>query len=432
MAILFFLLIIVFLLIWGWYEFKKFGLSLTFMSLVWSIVIYGLAPIALIFSYNEVASPRFLVNSYDIESIIYVIPVIVFFMSMYFGSIFVQNRKIRINLKLNTKNIRKTSIVVFMVGFFSLMFFIYGYGGLDYVLSNMSNIRSGTDENKNYLAAFIVSFSKYMNLAFFIMLSLIFLSKNIQKKDYSILIIMAFFTLFSVYLSAGREAGIAFLISILVIYLAVYKKIPIIGVMVFSLLVFFYILFGKTFLFAINNENFDKDEFLQKGFSDTLLNSYNIIISEFTHQYLSLVNFMAGNHDFRFFGDYGYWLFKPFKLLGMNIPDSISYYNTYIVYGNWDSEIPPGAIAFGYIQMGILGVIIHGFLLGAFFKFFDVLFYPKRQDSPLLLGFYALSVTSFTYILSNSDPALFLQNRIPNILFLVLLLMFFNVRLLRK
>ncbi|EPK7844040.1 hypothetical protein OY498_001794, partial [Acinetobacter baumannii] len=127
-----------------------------------------------------------------------------------------------------------------------------------------------------------------------------------------------------------------------------------------------------------------------------------------------------------------YWVFKPFKLLGFDIPDLISYFNTYIVYGVWDSEIPPGAVAFGYIQLGIVGVIFHGFILGMFFRFFDIMFRAKNQENPILLGFYAFIVTSFTYMLSNSDPALFLQNRIPNILFLILLLCFFKTKIVRK
>ncbi|EPG9455362.1 hypothetical protein JH113_001875, partial [Acinetobacter baumannii] len=55
------------------------------------------------------------------------------------------------------------------------------------------------------------------------------------------------FTLFSIYLSAGRETGVAFLISILVVYLSVYKKIPVLATSIFSFLAFMYILFGKTF-----------------------------------------------------------------------------------------------------------------------------------------------------------------------------------------
>ena len=165
----------------------------------------------------------------------------------------------------------------------------------------MSQIRSGTDDNKNYLAAFVSSFSKYMNLSFFIMLSFWMINKKISNFDYFLFFIFALLTLFSIYLSAGREAGIAFLISILVIYLAVYKKIPALTVAIFSIFSFMYILFGKTFLFALNNENFDKDDFIDNNFLSTISNSYNIIVSEFSHQYLSLVNFMQYDYSYRLF-----------------------------------------------------------------------------------------------------------------------------------
>lgn len=420
------------LVVWAIKEYKKYGISLTFMAIVWSIVIYVLAPLALFISYYEVASPRFLINYYDIKSILPLFVVIIFFISMFFGSIFFDRVGFKFKLEVSHNLIRKTALVLFVIGFVSLFFFIYGYGGLDYVLSNMSQIRSGTDDNKNYLAAFVSSFSKYMNFAFFIMLSFWLINRKLSVCDYVLLVIFFLSTLFSIYLSAGREAGIAFLISILVIFLAIYKKIPILTVIIFSIFSFMYILFGKTFLFALNNENFDSGDFIDNNFISTIGNSFNIIISEFSHQYLSLVNFMQYDNGFRFFGDYAYWVFKPFKLLGFNIPDSISYYNTFIIYGVWDSEIPPGGVAFGYIQFGIFGVIIHGFILGCFFKFFDVVFDPKNQNNPILLGFYAVVVTSFTYMLSNSDPALFLQNRIPNIIFLLALLFVFNTKLVRK
>lgn len=432
MFILISIFIFIFLVAWSIKEYKKYGISLTFMTIIWSIVIYVLAPLALVTSYYEVASPRFLRNYYDIESIFPLFVIIIFFISMFFGSNFFDKVGFKFKLEANENLIRRTTLFLFTMGFISLSFFIYTYGGLDYVLSNMSQIRSGTDDNKNYLAAFVSSFSKYINLSFFIMLSFWMINRKLSIFDYLLLFIFTLLTLFSIYLSAGREAGIAFLISILVIYLAVYKKIPILTVSIFSIFSFLYILFGKTFLFALNNENFDKDDFIDNNFLLTISNSYNIIVSEFSHQYLSLVNFMQYDYSFRFFGDYAYWIFKPFKLLGFDIPDSISYYNTFIVHGVWDSEVPPGGIAFGYIQFGILGVIIHGFILGCFFKFFDVIFDPKNQNNPILLGFYAVLVTSFTYMLSNSDPALFLQNRIPNILFLLALLFVFNTKLVRK
>lgn len=423
------LAIVLFLFIWLISEFKDYGISLVFMAIFWSIIIYGLVPLALMDSYSEVANIRFLSYSYQINSVLPLLSVIIFFLSMYSGAYVTKSFKYRLVLEEKNKKTINTALFLLILGGCSLLFFIYTYGGLDYVIQNMSKIRSGVDDNKNYLAAFVNIFSKYTNFSFFILLALM-MSKGFNYRYEKILFIIALFsTLFTVYLSAGRETGIGFLISILVVYYSTRKKVPVLLLSFFTILSFLYILFGKVFLFALNNENFDAASFYDEHFYSVLRSSYNLILSEFSHQYLTLVHFMQGNYEFRYLGDYIYWILKPLKLMGIDIPDSISYYNTFIIYGIWDSEIPPGAIGFGYIQIGSLGLVLHGFLLGIFFRFFDVIFDAKNQDNSILLGFYSVIVTSFTYILSNSDPALFLQNRIPHILFMFFILFFLKARL---
>lgn len=431
MIILLCSLLIVFLAFWAISEFKKFGIGLTFMTIIWSIVIYGFTPIFLNLSYNQVVNIRF-TDNYFIASPFPMFAVIVFFISMFLGALFCRGSKFKIILENNLTQSYKISFWLLIIGVFSLLIFISGYGGLDYVLQNMSGIRSGTNDNKNYLASFLQSFAKYINLSFFILLVLFFRKQIYQKKIYFLFFFSVFLIGFNVYLSAGREAGIAILISFICIYISVFKKIPILTTTLLFFIGIFYILFGKTLLFALNKEDFDIDYFYSNYFYSTLGSSFELVFREFSHQYMSLVHFMQGDYGFRFMGDYMYWLFKPFKLLGFDIPDSISYYNTYLITGIWDSEIPPGAVAFGYIQLGILGVIFHGFLLGMFFQFFDRLFDPKNQLNSILLGFYALTVASFTYILSNSDPALFLQNRIPNILFFIIIVFFLGARIVRR
>ncbi|MGH1907277.1 hypothetical protein ACRCKJ_19375, partial [Acinetobacter baumannii] len=85
------------------------------------------------------------------------------------GTLAIVGKKFKIEMDFSATQTRKTSLIVFVIGVLSLLFFIQSYGGLQYVLSNMSQIRSGTDDNKNYLAAFVASFSKYINLSFLIM-----------------------------------------------------------------------------------------------------------------------------------------------------------------------------------------------------------------------------------------------------------------------
>ncbi|NHB65481.1 hypothetical protein G5T41_02295 [Acinetobacter sp. GFQ9D192M] len=239
-----------------------------------------------------------------------------------------------------------------------------------------------------------------------------------------------FLCVFGLFLSAGRENGISFFISLAAIYIAIKKKLPLkfsIFIIIFTL---FYIVFGKTLIFALNTENFDVIDFFRNQFIPMLSNSYNLIMMEFSHQYLSLINFIKSDSEYRYFGDYIYWSFIPFKLLGFSLEDSISYYNTYLIMGRWESIIPPGPVAFGYISLGVVGVVVHGFIVGYIFRLIDMVFNSnlRIKKNPVIIGFYGMLIPTFTYLMSNSDLGLFFQNRVPQILFFLILVFYFNLK----
>lgn len=428
MSIFLHVVLIISLLIWMFVEFINNKITILFMVLLWSVVIYGLVPISLFLSYDDVANIRFVTNPNSLNSIVPALLIILFFLALYIGTRLTNNINYKISINLSERGSEKVGFYLLCIGLICLFYYIQAYGGLDYFLKNMSAIRSGTADIKNYFAAFVNIFTKYISLSFLILFSL-FLKKYSKSISFFILFYASlFFSLVSLYFSAGRENGIAFLISTIVVYLTIKKKIPKLYAAFALSFAFLYVVFGKIFLFALNNENFDAESFVDDQFLDVMSNSYNMVISEFTHQYLSLINFLNSNYDYRFFGDYIYWLLKPLKLTGIDIPDSISYYNTYIIYGIWDSEIPPGAVAFGYISLGSAGVALHGFILGIIFGSVDKLFKVSSSASSILIGFYAMLVTSFTYLLSNSDPALFIQGRISQFAFLFFILVFLHVK----
>lgn len=406
------------------YEFRRNGFTVLFMSLIWILVIYCISPLMLLISYDGVVSARFIGNNFDLTSVTPMFIVLIFITSLLLGAKTSIGDKNYFTIKNTNDN--TIYLIIWFIGLFSLSFYIYSYGGLSYFLKNMSQIRSGTADVKNYFAAFMFSFAKFLNLAFLIVFIKFLKRENTNIKQILLLIVFLSSCLFSLYLSAGREDAISLIVSGLAAYYFVRKKIPVLTGFIVGIISVLYIIFGKTFLFALNNENFDMENFIDNQLMDDFYNSFNLVIYEFTHQYLSLVNFLQNDFSFRFFGDYLYWILKPFKLLGLDIPDSISYYNTYIVYGIWDSEIPPGAVAFGYISLGVLGVIIHGFLLGGFIGWFDRFFSPKLQHNSIVLAFYVFMVSSLTYLISNSDPALFLQNRIPHLLFIIVLILIYS------
>ncbi|WP_240904195.1 MULTISPECIES: O-antigen polymerase [unclassified Acinetobacter] len=411
-------------------EYLKRGFTLILMAQIWFLVIYCLAPIALILSYDKVANHAFLLTKYDVMSFFAQFLNILFYLSFIIGSIFCRYRGY-LDFSIDREMIKKINYILIFVGILSLFVFLREYGGLNYVLSNMSQIRSGHADVKSYLGAFFLSFYKLVNLSFFIFFAKILMEKEKQNIGFKILFIVNFFLcVFGLFLSAGRENGISFFISLAAIYIAIKKKLPLkfsIFIIIFTL---FYIVFGKTLIFALNTENFDVIDFFRNQFIPMLSNSYNLIMMEFSHQYLSLINFIKSDSEYRYFGDYIYWSFIPFKLLGFSLEDSISYYNTYLIMGRWESIIPPGPVAFGYISLGVVGVVVHGFIVGYIFRLIDMVFNSnlRIKKNPVIIGFYGMLIPTFTYLMSNSDLGLFFQNRVPQILFFLILVFYFNLK----
>ena len=416
-------------------EYTKRGFTLVFMSQIWFLVIYCLAPIAIISSYDEVASKAFNLNKNDVESFYVQLLILLFYFSFIFGTNLGNHYKGFLKISVSNKNIRRLCYTLVLIGLFSMGVFLSKYGGISYVLSNMSQIRSGQADVKSYLGAFFLGFYKFVNLSFFICFAKILIDdskQNISFKFYFLANLM--FSIFGIYLSAGRENGISFLISIIVIYMAVKKKIPLKFSIFFILFTVFYIVFGKTLIFALYDENFDISDFFNNRFYYMILDSFNIIMVEFAHQYMSIVNFISVDGTFNYFSDYYIWILTPFKLIGINFGDSISYYNTYIIMGRWESIIPPGPVAFGYMSLGVLGVFIHGIIVGYIFRAVDSIFNINNQVKidPVMVGFYGMLVPTFTYIMSNSDLTLFFQNRLAPLVFFLALVFIYKARYLIK
>ena len=416
-------------------EYRSHGFSLSFMAQVWFIVIYCLAPMALISSFDNVANHAFSLSNKDVKNIFAQLVVLLFYLSLILGVILGSHYKGYIKLTNTKVSIKKLSYFLVAIGLIGLYIFIRSYSGLQYVLSNLSYIRSGHAEVKSYVGAFAFGFFKFVNLSFFICLSQLLITKEKKNRvPFPFLLFNLALCFFGLYLSAGRENAIAFIISIMVIYIAIKKKTPIKLVLTAFVFTLFYIVFGKTLIFAIYEENFDINEFFSERFIPMLMNSYELIMVEFAHQYMSLVNFLNYDNDYRYFYDYINWIFVPLKFLGVNFGDSISYFNTYIIMNRWESIIPPGPVAFGYMSLGAFGVVIHGILIGYTYRMIDKLFNSNNSNKldPILIGFYGWLVPNFTYLISNSDITLFFQNRIPVILFFLFLVFFCKAKYIKQ
>lgn len=342
----------------------------------------------------------------------------VFLLSYFVSYFFTPKSKLIIYSKVTPQKARKFVFVILLFALFCYFLFFYFYGGFGYVLSNISYIRSGSDLNKSYIGAFFRLFTYYLEFVMFFFFADALYKKYYggfnRLKDVGICFFIFFVVLFKSYLDGGRGGIIIDFIGLFFVFYWFSGKINIsylLAVLVFSIFIGF---FGKTFIFSLYSDSSQNNYFYD------ILNEikfFDGVVIEYSHQYLSLLvavqNDLGGS---RLFADFIYWLMKPLKLLGFSVADSIAYYNTYIIKGKWDSEIPPGALAFAYYQGGLIFIPLFGIFLGVFFSKLNSAIINSIQHSKyngesyaLVLSICVILTTYFPFSVVNSDPALFVQ-----------------------
>lgn len=137
------------------------------------------------------------------------------------------------------------------------------------------------------------------------------------------------------------------------------------------------------------------------------LNSY---LTNFGHPLFSYLNVdnLIQDIGFRYFWDYIQGFLFYFKLLGVDFGLSITYFNTEKLLGVRESIVPPGYFAFGYVQLGLLGVFFSGALyrfmgsLGMFL--YQRLFITQNRAAEVYISF--ICANSFYY----GDVRIFVMN----------------------
>lgn len=312
--------------------------------------------------------------------------------------------------------------VLTAIGAGSWLTYIQLYGGLDYVLQNISRIRSGTDENKNYLGALFRIFSDFLIFAAFFSFSHYRAKTRWALPVFIILFAFAFGKLF---LDGGRGGLINLFIGIYFIFVQSSGKIGFHLVMILTTVSYYIGTYGKILLFSLFTDI--PLEVLLYNAAEASGGLANFV-TEYSHQFLSTLialEYSSVISD-RFGVDLFVWLIKPLKLLGVPVPDSVSFYNTYLITGDWDSEVPPGIIALGLYNFGVPFFWISIFLWGILCATLDKSFRNSGSATdPNVRAMYAIFFVFLQFGLMNADPALLFQWLI-GVISLVFFLRFFR------
>lgn len=366
---------------------KKIGLHL--LSLVF-LVTYGLSGFYSFFNYyNDIQ----IYPNFNRKDIIYASSAILIFISYIFSLL---GYKWIYSLKKNNTNFKLNNLeLASHISFFLMIVFIYvyisQYGGLNKALTMATAIRSGYGELAEDAK---VTFVKYlMPIGVFPFLTYAYLA-FIQKNRLYILpfILVAMFLFLAFLLMSGRTRIVIYIIALIVmLIISSNKKLStasVIKITPLILLMGFIVIYGKNIFSSLGNilENKSiidvvKDDEKSVGFVESLLGYY-------THRVygveVSLIDYI-NNERLIFFKDTLFFplYFIPERLTGLSKPDSISYYNTQLLTGVYDSMAPPGILAYGLYSLWIPGMFLIAFLYGAGFGYLDKIF--KENNNRMLI-----------------------------------------------
>ena len=121
---------------------------------------------------------------------------------------------------------------------------------------------------------------------------------------------------------------------------------------------------GKVLIAAVGNH----DDVVQAAinlYRNPISNQ--VILNNFAHPFVSYfyAPALVNEVGYRWFWDVPQGFLFYLRLFGINAGDSLTYLNTMLLIGVNESIIPPGYLAFGYVQANLFGV----FLTGIFFRF---------------------------------------------------------------
>lgn len=346
------------------------------MFVFWFYKAYVLTPIAILL-YGTDALNRHMSVVYEQASMGPSLWIIIISYICYIFA-FDYTSKVRVDFSVSDGKIMGLNVwwIIGSIGLLSYLMFMMVYG-FDVVLSG--NIRYFDREDTSQMGAFFLYGRSFLWMSFFAASALMVIyRKSIFNSTwgvgYMILLCLAMF----VTIQGASRAAYALIFIIPYLVLCYEKKRihrPLYAIMVVSvgLLMLFV---GRT---VIGHIIFDSSanilEEIYVALTDYDFNTaIEFLSAAYSHPLASLhgaIRYAGNVVDYRFFYDVPLGFLFYLKLVGIDAGSSITYHNTYLSLREYSSTIPPGIIAAGYFQLGILGVVIWMLGFGAFSKKMD-------------------------------------------------------------
>ena len=286
-------------------------------------------------------------------------------------------------------------IAVFLTLLSVLSIFLYSnsFGGVARAIEVADNIRSGYGDefwiSKTWV--FTKRFIPFSLIGVILLLSL-------EKRDGFIIWVLIFLgvmsTLLAVFGLFRSKQAILSLILIYIFYLSLKNKKN----YLFHLMIFF---LTAVILIPFIESIYSSGEFKLpeiSSFAQQMLD----MLSFFNFTAVSLEFALEKQYEFRYFMDFFLGLsgtYLPASWLeGFGIDAETVTINTFYFYGTMTRTVPPGVVAAGFYNLGIVGVALTAFGTGALLKTLDLYLKNLIVLNPRLMLLYAFIITkAFTW-----------------------------------
>lgn len=367
------------------------NISLHLLSIVF-LITYGLSGWYSWFSYQNDLKyyPAFMRSD-----VTYITSALLISLS-YFFALYGYKFSNKVKLKKSTFKLKNLLIASHISFFLMLLFigiYVSQYGGVNKALNAAAAIRSGYGELET---GGKLTFTKYlMPIGVFPFLNYGYLFFIEKKKVFFLpFIITTSFLFLAFTLMSGRTRIVMYLIALVLLILSGSKNkssvMKLIKLSPLAILGGGVIIYGKKIFSSIESIRNGESVLNVINNSEDQLSFFESLVGYFSHRIYSVeiaLNGLSNNRDLVFFKDSFYLplYFIPERLTGISKPDSISFLNTQLLTGIYDSMAPPGILGYGIYSLWIPGMFIIAFLYGAGFGYVDRLIHDNHNNKKILI-----------------------------------------------
>lgn len=343
----------------------------------------------------------------------YALLVLVAYVAYEFGFGIVGGRRVQDGVYLPSHESQRSAVLASSglvgLGLLGYVLFAYTYG-FDVVTT--TNIRYKANQIElSRIGSFFLYTRIWILVGFLIWLAQYLVSAGARSVSRAWLVVLYALVSYTAVQGASRGYFLYLILLPLVCYLVAVRRVPILLVTCFLLGLPVLIVFGRTVL-AYDLLSDPIGSFTRLGtvlYSVQLTKMLSEMVASFSHPFASVpvaIQF-AEIQGYRYYYDIPLGILFYLKLVGMDFGLSISYIHTYNLSADFNSNVPPGIIAAGYYQQGVVGVVGCLGLFGGMSRVIqDLILRLVTRNSAYLAIYVYLGVVLANFVM-NGDPRVY-------------------------